>query len=463
MSPTLRLGVTGLARSGKTVFITSLIHNLLDRGQLPFFDPLRQGRILSVYIEPQPDDSVPRFEYEDHAALLTSPDPQWPQSTRSISQIRLTIEYEPIGAFWNAFGTNRLHLDIEDYPGEWLLDLPLLDASFQEWSRSSIASAREPQRGAASREWRGFLSQLDPAAKQNETLAREGAAVFTRYLQACKQETLALSALSPGRFLLPSDLAGSPAVTFFPLDLPAADREAPRDSLRAMMERRFEAYKTHVALPFFRNHFARLDRQIVLVDLLSALNAGPYAVADLRRALDEVLTCFRYGENRWYSFLTGKSIDRLAFAATKADHLHHENHIRLEAILTSLMNDSLARTAFQGADVKAFAMASLRSTREALVKQNGDSLGCVAGIPIAGETVDGQVFDGKRELAIYPGDLPDDPARVLAPDWIGTGNPLHFVRFRPPLAPAPQFGKPAPLPHIGLDRVLNFVLADKLS
>ena len=37
--------------------------------------------------------------------------------------------------------------------------------------------------------------------------------------------------------------------------------------------------------PFFRDHFARLDRQIVLVDALAALNAGPDAVRDLERAL----------------------------------------------------------------------------------------------------------------------------------------------------------------------------------
>jgi predicted YcjX-like family ATPase len=33
--PVIRLGVTGLARSGKTVFITSLVANLLDRGRMP--------------------------------------------------------------------------------------------------------------------------------------------------------------------------------------------------------------------------------------------------------------------------------------------------------------------------------------------------------------------------------------------------------------------------------------------
>ena len=42
-----------------------------------------------------------------------------------------------------------------------------------------------------------------------------------------------------------------------------------------MMERRYEAYKTHVVRPFFRDHFARLDRQIVLVDALARAQLGP--------------------------------------------------------------------------------------------------------------------------------------------------------------------------------------------
>ncbi|WP_439603509.1 YcjX family protein, partial [Devosia sp.] len=31
-TPTLRLGVTGLSRAGKTIFITALVHNLLTGG-----------------------------------------------------------------------------------------------------------------------------------------------------------------------------------------------------------------------------------------------------------------------------------------------------------------------------------------------------------------------------------------------------------------------------------------------
>jgi len=139
VTPSLKLGVTGLARSGKTVFISALVHNLIAGARLPFFDAAAQGRIARVYLEPQPDDVVPRFEYEKHLADLTADPPRWPESTRRISQLRLTVEYASTRFWKRQLGRESLHIDIVDYPGEWLLDLALLDAGYAEWSRQTIA------------------------------------------------------------------------------------------------------------------------------------------------------------------------------------------------------------------------------------------------------------------------------------------------------------------------------------
>src|ERR1700753_2469182 len=92
----LRLGVTGLSRAGKTVFITALVHNLTQHGRLPVFRVSAEGRLSRAYLRPQPDDAVPRFAYEDHLAALTV-DRQWPESTRRISELRLTLEFERKG------------------------------------------------------------------------------------------------------------------------------------------------------------------------------------------------------------------------------------------------------------------------------------------------------------------------------------------------------------------------------
>ena len=87
----IRLGVTGLARSGKTVFITSLVANLLAGGRMPQLHALAQGRVELVFLQQQPDDTVARFDYETHLGALTSPTPCWPENTKGISQLRLTL------------------------------------------------------------------------------------------------------------------------------------------------------------------------------------------------------------------------------------------------------------------------------------------------------------------------------------------------------------------------------------
>lgn len=459
---TVRLGVTGLARAGKTVFITALVHHLLNRSRLPFFDAAAQGRLLRVYLEPQPDDAVPRFDYEGHLAKLTAPEPTWPESTRQISELRLTFDYEPLGFWRRNLGTGRFHLDIVDYPGEWLLDLPLLDMDFAEWSQSALALARELGREPLASEFLRFAASLDPHAPQDEEVARKGAALFKGYLEACRG-VAHLSSLPPGRFLLPGELEGSPALTFFPLEQVDA-RASSRQSLWAMMARRFESYKAHVVRPFFREHFARLDRQIVLADVLSALNAGPGAVADLERAMTGILRCFRQGQNSWLTALGGRRIDRIVFAATKADHLHQSSHDRLQAILRLITHKSMERAAFAGAEVRSVALASVRATREGQVKRGGELLPCIIGTPLKGERLDGRVFDGARELAIFPGDLPEDPAVALSPGWEpdAEARAAQFIRFRPPKPKPLSFGETPDLPHIRLDGALNFLIGDKL-
>ncbi|MGA7613410.1 MAG: YcjX family protein, partial [Xanthobacteraceae bacterium] len=326
INPTLRLGVTGLSRAGKTVFITALVHGLIRGGRFPVFEALSGGRIARAYLAPQPDDAVPRFDYENHVRALAT-ERRWPEGTRHISELRLVIEYQSRGG-----ATRTLTLDIVDYPGEWLLDLPLLGKSYEQWSAQSLILSRQGPRAPLAAPWHAYLATLDPDAAEDEQAALKSAELFTAYLKACRDERYAMSLLPPGRFLMPGDLAGSPALTFAPLELDG-EEPARAHSLHAMMARRFESYKDVVVRPFFHEHFVRLDRQVVLVDALAAFNAGPDAVRDLEGALAAILECFRAGRRTLLSQLVRPRIDRILFAATKADHLHHLNHDRLEAIL----------------------------------------------------------------------------------------------------------------------------------
>ena len=112
--PVVRLGVTGLARSGKTVFITSLVANLLDRGRMPQLVANAEGRIEAAFLQPQPDDLVPRFDFETHLAAMTGQNPQWPESTRAISELRVSLRVRPNGLLSGFQGARTVDLDIVD-------------------------------------------------------------------------------------------------------------------------------------------------------------------------------------------------------------------------------------------------------------------------------------------------------------------------------------------------------------
>tara|TARA_R110002110_G_scaffold117021_18_gene289217 strand:- start:2663 stop:4078 length:1416 start_codon:yes stop_codon:yes gene_type:complete len=444
--PVIRLGVTGLARSGKTVFITSLVANLLDRGRMPGLVAAREGRIEAAFLQPQPDDTVPRFDYEEHLSALTGPRPHWPDSTRTISELRLSLKVRPNGLLAGLQGPRTIHLDIVDYPGEWLLDLGLMDRTFEEWSNDTLT------RIAARPSAQAFLDAAktaDPAAKHNEVLAQDLARLFAAYLADAR--VAGFSDCTPGRFLLPGDLAGSPVLTFAPI---ATDGPSRRGSLHREMARRFEAYKSQVVQPFFRDHFARIDRQVVLVDALGAIHKGPQAVEDLRAAMAETLSAFRPGRNRFLTnLLSGKRVEKILFAATKADHLHHSQHARLTAIMEALTREARDRAQYAGAGTAAMALASLRATTEDMMPHQGDTLGVVRGT----------LLDTGKEAAFYPGDLPSDPAHLLAPARNGAeawlDQDYQVMRFAPaPLNLRPGDGPP----HIRLDRAAEFLFGDRL-
>ncbi len=466
--PSLRLGVTGLARAGKTVFITALVHNLIHGGRLPVFSAAAGGRLTRAFLQPQPDDAVPRFDYEAHVAALVE-DRIWPQSTRQVSELRLTIEYESASYLSRKLGPGKLHLDLIDYPGEWLLDLPLLKRSYAEFSAEALKRARASNRSGIAMPFLEALTQVDPDGPEKETDAQRLSEAFKTYLAACREDTHALSMLPPGRFLMPGDLDGSPALTFAPLDIPFDAAPARTGTFRAMMERRYEAYKAHVVRPFFRDHFARLDRQIVLVDVLHALNAGPHALGDLQAALGEVLMSFRPGKKSWLASILSRRIDRILFAATKADHLHREDHDRLQAILKQLVAKGMDHARFKGAEVDVLALAAVRATREATVKHAGEELPAILGTPLPGEGLNGDRFDGKTEIAMFPGDLPADPESVFqtveskSENSADVDSSLQFLRFRPPKLDRTAEGMNLSLPHVRLDRALEFLIGDRLS
>jgi uncharacterized protein len=360
--------------------------------------------------------------------------------------LRLSLRVQPTGFLGGLSGPRTVHLDIVDYPGEWLLDLGLMDKTYAQWSAEALTRIAPRKEAAA---FLALQAQTDASADLSEPVIGGLARAYTEYLTAAR--AAGFSDCTPGRFILPGDLEGSPVLTFSPLPKPA---NPGRKSLWREAERRYESYKRNVVGPFFRDHFARIDRQIVLIDVLGAIHAGPPAVEDLRAAMADILGAFRPGRNAWLTrLLGGRRVDRILFAATKADHLHHSQHPALTAITAALVREAKDRADFAGARTEAMSIAALRTTVEDTIQHGGADLNVVRG----------RLQSSGKQAAFYPGALPSDPAHLLSPARTGAVKWLDADYQVMDFAPAPLTLKPGDgPPHIRLDKAAQFLIGDRL-
>src|SRR5690606_17758029 len=120
--------------------------------------------------------------------------------TRAISELRLVIDFQ------SANGAMRsLTLDIVDYPGEWLLDLPLLGKSYEHWSAETLAHLRRmkppaPGTPDLAGPYLASIAPVDPLAPADEGMAMETARLFTDFLVDTRKAHDTLNLVAPGRF-----------------------------------------------------------------------------------------------------------------------------------------------------------------------------------------------------------------------------------------------------------------------
>lgn len=446
----LRLAVTGLSRSGKTAFITSLVNQLLhlhSGARLPLFSAVRDGRLLGVKRVPQRDLGVPRFAYDEGLTALYGTPPVWPTPTRGVSEIRLALRYRSENSLLRHFKeTATLYLEIVDYPGEWLLDLPMLAQNYLAWSRQ-MNGLLQGQRAEWAKPWLELCKQCDPLAPADENLLAAIAQAYTEYLIKCKEQGLHF--IQPGRFVLPGEMMGAPALQFFPWPDIGHIAESPftqadQHTNIGMLRKRFEYYCQSVVKGFYKEHFLRFDRQIVLVDCLQPLNSGPHVFNDMRLALTQLMQSFHYGKRTLFRRLFSPCIDKLMFAASKADHVTADQHANLVALLQQLVQEARQNAAFEGISMDCVGLASVRATESGMIEHHGENVPALKGY---------RLTDGKL-LTFFPGEVP----RSLPGDNFWQKQGFCFEEFSPR-----QVNIDAPLPHIRLDTVLEFLLGDKVK
>jgi predicted YcjX-like family ATPase len=425
----LRIGVTGLSGAGKTVFTTSLIHALCHGGAhpatLPLFADALGASGWSARIEALP--GLPPFPYAENLAGLVADPPAWPAPTRASCGLRLILGTE-------AAPPRQVTLDIVDYPGEWLLDLDMLELDYAAWSARVLARL-QASGGLAAEASGAWLGQALAVAGDG---AAAGTVVEAYGAMLMRLRGAGLLHLAPGRLLVPpADAATAPPS---PAPLPAA---LAGQALYATMAARYAAYRDGVVLPFHRLHVAPLDRQIVLFDVIGALGRGPAALADARGALLAALEAFRYRRVPLLDLLRAR-IDRVLVVATKIDHVTTGQYLNARALIEEIFTGT--DWAMARGRLRFDVLAAIRATEDGWIRRDGAQRAALRGV-LAG--------DGGVRRTLVPSDVP--PAAPRAEDW----PPGGFVHAD--FAPPDLSGHRArPFPSVNLDKALDHLVGDRL-
>jgi len=438
---TIRIGITGLARAGKTALLTSLAANLLagsaGRPALPAVSDRLRGRQLRVSIAPAAASSIPRFEVASHIAALAADPPRWPARTTAVSMLALDVDV-PREGLLAPLGPQRRRLEFLDYPGEWLLDLPLLSQDFAAWSEATLRRLEGGQSAGIARAFLGFVRGLPAGVVADEALTLSGHRLYTEVLHRMRDEAK-LAFLQPGRFLMPPPGPPPPWTQFFPLP--------GQSPLAKLMRERFNAYVDAVRRDLMSPMFGDLDGLVVLADLLSALHQGQSSFADAQSSLAAAADALRW-DRSWTDWLASfarfelppSSIGRVAFVATKADHIASRQRGNLAALVRRV-----TRVPEGNATSAAFAIASVRCTE--------DVVETLAGRPVS--AVRGRIIGEPRPARFYPGEVPDG----LPDDAFWQHRFLALPDFEPMRLPEAGRGG---IPQLGLDALMAFLLADIL-
>ncbi len=203
------IAVAGLSSSGTTVLITSAIANLLAAGGggktvecLRGLSVVDSGRLKSsVIADPYTARRGKRFPYIEMLDKLTARIPAWPTRTSDAYEIAIDLKFRPkqTSPEIGPEGTARLRIIFVDYPGEWLVDVPLIEQSFSDWSAGVITRLDREPWASISGEFRAMPSTRTWLEPDNDQIAKQAASEWQN-VQIHARE-LGLKWLQPGQFL----------------------------------------------------------------------------------------------------------------------------------------------------------------------------------------------------------------------------------------------------------------------
>ncbi|RUM43873.1 MAG: hypothetical protein DSY46_07030 [Hydrogenimonas sp.] len=424
---TKRVAITGLSRSGKTVFITSLIDQLLHQKKIPFVTSNHHPFKVSL-LPPKP--SVKRFDYYTFSKMVKNHH-LWPEGTDSISSI--TLEFESKSKFPLQKSTT-FRVELIDYPGEWILDLTMLSLSYDQWCEKVLGWLETIDEPLA----QSYLQEIAKLTPKSSGRALEEV-IHTKYANMIRHfKQKHYSSLTPGRFLMPADLADDPLLIFAPIH--------PSDSpLYHTFKARYETYLNDIVKEIQLEHFKGFDRQIVLIDVVKALQNGPTCYTDMKNGIRTMLSLYDHQDKNFLLQWLSPSIKKVLFVATKADLVASSQHNNYLYLLNEMVEDIRKELDINHIKTDTQVVASVKCTQTVMSKYHGKTLSCIRGI------------DAKEErlVEIYPGEM---PSSFPPPDeW--DPNDYAYEAFLPPRK---SYKEDEPFDHINMDRVIESIIGDLL-
>jgi hypothetical protein len=279
---TKHIVVTGLSRSGKSTLFTSLMAQLIQRSQaqttqdsLPFLTVLPVNRIEKVSLYAL--DNVPFFPYQQNMQALVAR--QWPAPTTNITAFALEIRLRRSNKFiQKALSSECIRFEIYDYPGEWLMDLPMMHKSYTDWSAQVLAQQQSEPQLSLAKDWQQTLIQFDfdtaPTPERVSVLVD----AYRQYLLKAKAD--GVSILQPGALLLPPDDYDWLGQGFCPL--PSKVTCDKSHAWFLVFNKHYQHFIKQWIKPLSNRFFSHADKQIMLIDPLEGLHYGRDYLAEMK-------------------------------------------------------------------------------------------------------------------------------------------------------------------------------------
>ena len=443
-----KVAITGVSRSGMTMFLTSLLWQLENSKETNF--PHNQNVKITNFRTIQPgvrmEDKSPYDRYLD----VILDEKKWPKRATDIHRVCCQFDLGSGGSKgilskkFPSLSRRSQQLDILDFPGERIADAAIAACDdFDQWSDHMFDYFdNNPGYSGA-----GFLLRK---ALEVENLK------FDKAVQAYRETLVSFIRddrllISPSVFLLDGkgnrfdDEQLESAASERPCGLDANNQFAPlpekarksNTEIARKMRKHFKKYRNKMVQPLF-DDLAKSDSLIVLVDIPALLMGGRQRYNDNYRIILDLFHAIKRKKSKIFS----SSLKRIAFVATKND-LVSPADIEKETLRNLLKEMSwwvknLPPNLLSNMKFKWFECSAFQSTRP------GKSKNTLKGILMQDNPEKNQ-----QEFPVSP--LPDRWPLPLHP-W----NPGKYQFWD--VFPYTLSADHKPPEHTGLDRIFDFAV-----